>query len=76
MRVLESRKVLHLLSIFMVLYFLMAVYDSAMQTFSSYEGKILALPYAAKVEVCFWTPIASICQTGHLWLIIFTILMI
>ena len=56
MRILVSRKVLRLLSIFMVRYVVRAVYNNAVYALFFLRGKILAIPYAAKVDVCFMTP--------------------
>ena len=54
---LESRKVLRLLSIFMVHYFLRAVYNSTIYTLLFFLwGKMLVIPCAAKVDFCFLTP--------------------
>ena len=63
---LESRKVLRLLSIFMVGYFLWTVYDSAIYTFFFLRGQMLAIPYAAKVDFCFLTQYARLAIFGYL----------
>ena len=47
-----ARKVLRLLSIFMVRYFLRAVYNSGIFTLFFLRWKILAIPYVAKVDFC------------------------
>ena len=56
MRILEFCKSLCLLSIFMIHYFLRAVYNSAIKTLFFWWGTVLAIPYAAKVDLSFLTP--------------------
>ena len=74
MRILEPRKSLCLLSIFMIRYFLRAVYNSAIKTLFFWWGTVLAIPYAAKVDFSFLTPNSINMQDWPSLAIFYTIL--